>query len=119
MKALISLVGAALLVVNSLAQAQQQGALPYELRHVHEHCGTTNPFINVRVRIQLLKGAAQQQVVADVISCLSKKDDKLVSIMCDLATEKCDVSRERDEDTLAIEESLRQLRRSQTQQNKV
>ncbi len=57
--------------------------------------------------------------MADVISCLSKKDDKLVSIMCDLATEKCDVSRERDADTQAIEESLRQLRKLKNQQDRV
>ncbi len=75
--------------------------------------------INVRVKIELKKGDARQQVVADVISCLSKQDDRLVSIMCDVATEKCDVSRERDEDTPAIEETLRQLRQQPAQQNKI
>lgn len=113
MKTLISLVGAMLLVVCGLAQAQQP-VTPYELRHVHEHCGTTAPFVNVRVKVQLKDGA---QMIADVISCLSKKDDKLVSILCDLATAKCDVSRERDEDAPAIEEALRQLRQSQTPRN--
>ncbi|MBP9728112.1 MAG: hypothetical protein KBD27_01910 [Candidatus Moranbacteria bacterium] len=113
MKTLILLVGAMLLVVCGLTQAEQ-AVTPYELRHVNEHCGTTAPFINVRVRVQLEGGA---QMIADVINCLSKKDDKLVSILCDLATEKCNVSRERDKDAPAIEEELRRLRQPQTPQN--
>lgn len=108
-----------LLFFSGLAQAQLQAATPYELSLIHKHCGKKVPFVNVRVKIELKKGDARQQVVADVISCLSKQDDRLVSIMCDVATEKCDVSRERDEDTPAIEETLRQLRQQPAQQNKI
>ncbi len=111
LNAIAYIIGVLLIALSSASCAQGSGGQipPHELRQVHEHCGKAAHFSFVRFRISFEDG---KETLIDVITCLSSRDDQLVSITCEEGSQKCDVSRDRDEYTPAIEEFLRKLRRA-------
>lgn len=101
-----------MLVAVGEVSAQRVGPPPtYQMNEVHRHCRDSAPFIQVGLTVTPADGG--NKIQADVISCLSNKDGLLVTIVCNKTSQKCEVDRKRDADTPEMEETLRQLERSQ------
>lgn len=101
-----------LLVAAGEVSAQQVGPPPtYQMNEVYKHCRAQAPFIQVGVTVTPANGG--NKIQTDVISCLSNKDGLLVTIVCNKASQKCEMDRKRDDDTPGMEETLRQLERDQ------
>jgi len=105
-RTVVLLVGVLFLVSSSLVRAQSQGAQPFELSHVHSHCGTEAAFFYISVDVKMADG---NKVTTNVINCLSSKDGLLVNIVCSPKNKTCTVDRNRDQESEAIEKGLRSL----------
>lgn len=108
-----SLVAALLLICSNLAWSQAQGAQPFEVKQVENHCGTDAPFFHINVVVQMDDGTKS---TTNVINCLSNKDGLLVTFLCDLSTKSCKMTRDRDRNAPAIESELRKLTPRSTKQ---